>query len=142
MTRSLVWTRATRPRTAPQARDVGAPGFSPVKVGHKRFWGFSPGRGVMSTRTKRTLFLGAYVYVLIQLFAMLVTTVAVVELGAPGTVQAAAMFASFFVGVATVIVMLLRPIVERELVGERSVATPIISRGAVVVPIRKARVGL
>ncbi|HTM61362.1 MAG TPA: hypothetical protein VL199_13475 [Burkholderiales bacterium] len=96
----------------------------------------------MSTRTKRALFFGAYVYVLIQLFAMLVATVAVIELGAPGTVQAAAMFASFFVGVATVIVMCLRPIVERELVGQASAGAPISHRRAVVVPIRQRAAGL
>jgi hypothetical protein len=69
----------------------------------------------MNTRSKQVLFLVAYVYVLFHLFSMLITTLAVIQLGAPSAVKSAAMFASFFLGVVTLIVMILRPAIEREL---------------------------
>ena len=72
----------------------------------------------MSTRTKRTLFAVAYGFVLFQFLAMLVTTLAVIELDAPGVVQTAALFGSVFLGVAALVVMTLRPMLERELMGE------------------------
>ena len=72
----------------------------------------------MSTRTKHALFFVAYVYVLFQLFAMLMTTLAVIQLGAPSAVKSAAMFASFFFAAVTLMVMILRPVAERELAGE------------------------
>ena len=73
----------------------------------------------MNPRTKQALFFVAYVYVLFQLFAMFVTTLAVVQLGAPNAVKTAAMFGTFFLGVVTLIVMILRPAIEREIVGGR-----------------------
>ena len=73
----------------------------------------------MTPRTKQALFFVAYVYVLFQLFAMLMTTLAVIQLGAPSAVKTAAMFGTFFLGVVTVIVMILRPAIEREIVGGR-----------------------
>ena len=72
----------------------------------------------MSTRTKQALFFVAYVYVLFQMFAMLVVTLAVFQLGAPSAVKTAAVYASFFVGMATVVVMILRPKLERDLIGQ------------------------
>ena len=69
----------------------------------------------MSTRTKETLFTVAYGCVLFQFFAMLATTLAVFELDAPGVVQTAALFASIFLGLAALVVMTLRPMLEREL---------------------------
>ena len=73
----------------------------------------------MSTRTRKTLFTVAYSCVLFQFLAMLVTTLAVIELDAPGMVKTAAFFASFFLGVAALIVMTLRSTLERELTGEK-----------------------
>ena len=73
----------------------------------------------MSTRTKQTLFTVAYGCVMFQFAAMLVTTLAVIELDAPGIVQTSALFGSVFLGVAALIVMTLKPMLERELIGER-----------------------
>jgi hypothetical protein len=72
----------------------------------------------MNSRSKQVLFFVAYVYVLFQLFAMLMTTLAVIQLGAPSVVKSAAMFGTFFLGVVTLIVMILRPTLERELLDE------------------------
>ncbi len=82
--------------------------------------GINERRGVMSTRTKETLFTVAYGCVLFQFFAMLATTLAVFELDAPGMVQTAALFASIFLGVAALVVMSLRPRLERELLRDTS----------------------
>ena len=68
----------------------------------------------MTTRTKRMLFFIAYGYVLVQFFAMFVTTIALVQLGAPDGVQTAAYFASLVFGVAALVVISLRPALERE----------------------------
>jgi len=65
------------------------------------------------------LFTIAYGCVLFQFLAMLGTTLAVIELDAPGVVQTAALFGSVFLGVAALVVMTLRPMLERELVGEK-----------------------
>ena len=72
----------------------------------------------MTTRSKQILFFIAYVLVLIQLFEVFFATVGLVSMGALGRV--AWILSVLLMGLALLIVMILRPMLEREFVSDRA----------------------
>ena len=73
----------------------------------------------MSRRSKQILFFVAYVIVLMQLFEVFLATVGLVSLGAPALVRIAWVLSLLLMGLALAIVMILRPMLEREFIIDR-----------------------